>query len=58
MKYTVHTWRIIETANGLEAVEKEVFVTTDYDEYTAKLRSVMGTALQYVVNREALGITA
>lgn len=58
MKYTVHTWRIIETANGLEAVEKEVFVTTDCDEYIAKLRSIMGTGLQYVVNREALGVTA
>lgn len=58
MKYTVHTWRIIETADGLEAVEKEVFVTTDYDEYTAKLRSIMGTGLQYVINREALGVTA
>lgn len=57
MKYTIHTWRIIETANGLEAIDKEVFVTTDYDEYMAKLFSIRGTGLQYVVNREALGVT-
>lgn len=52
MKYTLHTWEIELTANGPVAKNKVAFETTEHSALMAKLKAIVGTGIQYVVNRE------
>lgn len=56
MKYTIHTWRIITTEKGLEAVDKVDYTTTNRARYIEKLEEISKAGLQFVVEREKLGM--
>lgn len=54
MRYVIYTWNIITTPNGLEAVDKQAYTTTDRAKYMDKLREISRKGLQFYVEREAL----
>lgn len=56
MSYTLHTWEIKHTDNGPVAVNKKQFTTTDHAALMTKLKSIVGTGIQYVVNRERVNL--
>lgn len=58
MKYTLHTWEIEYAENGPIATNKKEFETTDHNSLMERLKSIMGTGTQYVVNREMISTVA
>lgn len=58
MKYTLHTWEIEHTDNGPVAKNKKEFETTDHKALMGRIKALVGTGTQYVVNREMLSTVA
>jgi len=54
MKYTLHTWEIEHTEEGPVAKNKKQFVTTSHKELMGHIKALVGTGVQYVVNRQLL----
>lgn len=54
MNYTLHTWEIEHTENGPVATNKAKFETTDHSAIMARIKAIVGTGIQYVVNRQAV----
>ena len=52
MMYTLHTWEIEHTDTGLVAVNKTEFQTTDHTAVMDRIKAIVGTGVQYVLNRE------
>jgi hypothetical protein len=52
MKYTLHTWEIEHTEEGPVAKNKKKFETTDHKALMGRIKALVGTGVQYVVNRQ------